>query len=425
MREELLHCIWQYQLFDKINLTTEDGSVLEILQQGNLNTDAGPDFTNAKIRIGKIVLAGNIEVHVKNTDWEIHKHQLDSSYNNTILHVVFETSKPTTILQNGNEIPILPLKNRVEKSLLLRYEVLQNIKKDIPCAPIIKEIKQDFKIENFLERLTIERLENKVSQLNEILQESNFDWEQVAFQMIAKYFGTSVNKEPFFMLASSLPIAIIYKHQQDSKQIEALLFGQAGFLDTDFNDEYPKALKREYNYLKKLHQLTPSNKSLWKFLRLRPSNFPTIRLSQLASLLSRNEKLFSSILAAESITHLRKLFEVHANSYFETHYIFDKQVKTKSSKTGNMNIDIVLINAIIPILFAFGKYKDNEEYCERAAQFLSQIIGEKNAIIKQMTTHGFKNDTAYHTQGILELRTNYCDKKRCLSCAIGHKILSI
>jgi len=425
MREELFHYIWKYQLFEKTNLTTEDGSVLEILHQGNLNTDAGPDFANAKIRIGKIILAGNIEVHVKNTDWEIHKHQLDPSYNNTILHVVFETSKPTTLLQNGNEIPILTLKNRVEKSLLIRYESLQTIKKDIPCALVINKIEHDFKIENFLERITIERLENKVAYINELLINSNNDWEQVTFQMVTKYFGTSVNKEPFFMLASSIPISVIYKHQQDSKQIEALLLGQAGFLDREFDDEYPKALKREYYYLKKLHQLTHSNQSLWKFLRLRPSNFPTIRLSQLASLLSRTEKLFSSILAAESITQLRKLFEVQANSYFETHYVFDKQVKTKSSKTGNMNIDIILINAIIPILFAFGKYKDNEEYCDRAAQFLSQIIGERNAIIKQMTTYGFKTNTAYQTQGILELRTNYCDKKRCLSCAIGHKILSI
>ncbi len=425
MREELFHYIWKYQLFEKTNLTTEDGSVLEILHQGNLNTDAGPDFANAKIRIGKIILAGNIEVHVKNTDWEIHKHQLDPSYNNTILHVVFETSKPTTLLQNGNEIPILTLKNRVKKSLLIRYESLQTIKKDIPCALVINKIEHDFKIENFLERITIERLENKVAYINELLINSNNDWEQVTFQMVTKYFGTSVNKEPFFMLASSIPISVIYKHQQDSKQIEALLLGQAGFLDREFDDEYPKALKREYYYLKKLHQLTPSNQSLWKFLRLRPSNFPTIRLSQLASLLSRTEKLFSSILAAESITQLRKLFEVQANSYFETHYVFDKQVKTKSIKTGNMNIDIILINAIIPILFAFGKYKDNEEYCDRAAQFLSQIIEERNAIIKQMTTYGFKTNTAYQTQGILELRTNYCDKKRCLSCAIGHKILSI
>lgn len=425
MREELFHYIWKYQLFEKTNLTTEDGSVLEILHQGNLNTDAGPDFANAKIRIGKIILAGNIEVHVKNTDWEIHKHQLDPSYNNTILHVVFETSKPTTLLQNGNEIPILTLKNRVEKSLLICYESLQTIKKDIPCALVINKIEHDFKIENFLERITIERLENKVAYINELLINSNNDWEQVTFQMVTKYFGTSVNKEPFFMLASSIPISVIYKHQQDSKQIEALLLGQAGFLDREFDDEYPKALKREYYYLKKLHQLTHSNQSLWKFLRLRPSNFPTIRLSQLASLLSRTEKLFSSILAAESITQLRKLFEVQANSYFETHYVFDKQVKTKSIKTGNMNIDIILINAIIPILFAFGKYKDNEEYCDRAAQFLSQIIGERNAIIKQMTTYGFKTNTAYQTQGILELRTNYCDKKRCLSCAIGHKILSI
>jgi len=307
--------------------------------------------------------------------------------------------------------------------LLSRYEELAKRKDWIPCARFFKDA-DEFVARNFLSRLLVERLEGKVEQVNELLAASENDWENVMFQMIARYMGASINKDAFYRLAKSLPVKIWAKHQHDALQTEALLFGQAGFLDDTLTDEYPRQLRKEYNYLKRLHQLQPMEKHEWKFLRLRPSNFPTLRLAQLAALMGKEVKLLSSILDAKNAKAIHRFFEVEVSPYWNTHYQFDKPSKKTDNHLGESMKDVLLINAVAPVLFAYGKYKGEEDLCDRAIQLLETCKPESNAIINGWKKLDVKPASAFESQYLLQLKNEYCDKFRCLDCAIGHRILS-
>lgn len=422
MNEKLLHFIWKFRLFEQNNLFTTEGEKVEIVHQGTHNTDAGADFQNAKIRIGKTLWAGNIEIHINSKDWFVHKHEQDASYNNVILHVVNESAGKIASRKSGEIIPTLELKSRINSNTLYRYEELAKRIAWIPCAKFFKEI-DEFTAKNFLERLLIERLETKVEQINLLLAASENDWENVMFQMIGRYFGASINKEPFFLLAKSLPVKVWAKHQNDLLQMEALLFGQAGFLEEKFDDEYPNQLRKEYLYLKRLHNLQPLKKEVWKFLRLRPSNFPTLRFAQLAALMHKEVKLFSKILDAKNAKAIHQLFEVDVSDYWQSHYQFDKSSKKVNSHLGFSMKNILLINAIAPVLFAYGKYKDNEAYCDKAIALLEKCEAESNSIVTGWKKLNLTAANAYETQAMLQLKNEYCDKFRCLNCAIGTKIL--
>ena len=286
----------------------------------------------------------------------------------------------------------------------------------------MKEV-DEFTIKNFLERLLIERLENKVEQINLLLTRSENDWENVMFQLIARYFGASINKEPFFLLAKSLPVKVWSKHQNNLLQMEALLFGQAGFLEEKYDDEHPNQLRKEYLYLKRLHNLQPLKKEVWKFLRLRPSNFPTLRLAQLAALMNKEAKLFSSILEAKNAKAIHQFFDVEVSDYWQQHYQFDKPSKKVNSHLGSSTKNILLINAVAPVLFAYGKYKDNETYCDKAIALLEKCEPESNAIITGWKKLNLAATSAYETQAMLQLKDEYCEKFNCLNCAIGTNIL--
>ncbi len=422
MNEKLLHFIWKFRLFNVNTLLTTEGEKIDIVHAGTYNTNAGADFQNAKIRIGKTLWAGNIEIHINSADWFAHKHDKDAAYNNVILHVVYESKEKIASRNSGEIIPTLELKTRINSSTLSRYEELAKRKSWIPCEKFFKSV-DAFTVNNFLERLLIERLESKVEQINTLLEESENDWENVMFQMIARYFGASINKEPFLQLAKSLPVKVWAKHQSDSLQIESLIFGQAGFLEEKFDDEYPNQLRKEYNYLKRLHNLKPLQKHVWKFLRLRPSNFPTVRLAQLSALMSKEVKLFSKVLEAKNVKAIRNFFDTDVSAYWKAHYVFDKSSKKVNSHLGSSMKNILLINAVAPVLFAYGKYKDNEDYCDRAIQLLEKCEAESNSIISGWKRLGIIADNAYETQALLQLKNEYCDKFRCLDCAIGTKIL--
>lgn len=422
MNEKLLHFIWQFRLFNNNTLTTTTGETVEIIKTGTLNTDAGPDFINAKIRIGKTLWAGNIEIHINGGDWYTHKHQQDAAYNNVVLHVIYESSPRAATNANGEPIPTIELKGRINSNTLTRYNELSKKRAWIPCAGYIKEA-EEFTIKNFEERLLVERLENKVEYINELLVSSGNDWENVMFQLLARYFGASVNKEPFFHLAKSLPVKVWAKHQDDILQLEALLFGQAGFLEDKYDDEYPNQLRKEYLYLKRLHGLQPLQKHQWKFLRLRPSNFPTLRIAQLAALLGKNAKLFSHVLNARNTKAIHNLLNVEVSPYWQNHYQFDKPSKKVNHHLGADMKNILLINAVAPALFAYGKYKDTEDPCDRALELLQQCSAESNSIITGWRKLGIQATSAYETQALLQLKTTYCDKFRCLECGVGIKIL--
>jgi hypothetical protein len=289
---------------------------------------------------------------------------------------------------------------------------------------MIGRLSPDFSFSSFYDRLVIERLQSKVAVVEGMLGDSTHDWDQVAFRMVAMYFGGPVNKEPFGLLASSLPLQVIHKHRSEPIQIEALLFGQAGMLDIDYDDEYPRMLKREYTYLRKLHSLAPMEESAWKFFRVRPASFPTIKIAQIAAWLIREVHPFSAVMDGKNIAELRKLFDVEVNPYWQTHFQFDKPVKKAIAAPGNMLTDVLLINAVVPLVFSYGRYKDEEDICRRALELLMEIPAEKNAVVRMWDAIGIKAGSANDTQALLQLYNQYCLGKRCLSCQIGHKILS-
>jgi len=424
MKEDLLHFVWRYRLYDAKDLCTTTGEKIEVLQPGTYNTDAGADFSNARIRIGNITMAGNVEMHVDQSDWYAHHHEKDKAYNNVILHVVYDDHGAAAQTESGHVIPVLSLKRFISAELLHRYELLRTNKKSIPCEPLISRLSPDFSYATFYDRLVIDRLQAKVAVIENMLAASTGDWDQVAFQMVATYFGGSVNKEPFQLLASSLPLTVIHRHRNQPQQIEALLFGQSGLLNADFDDEYPAALKREYNYLKKLHSLTPLEAHSWKFFRVRPASFPTVKIAQLAAWLSKEQHPFRTILDAPTLEAMRSLFDIEIHEYWHTHYQFDKPAKKSNASMGSMLTDVLLINAIVPILFSYGRYKDDEAICQRALDLLTEISAEDNAIIRMWDKLGLKALTANDSQALLQLYNQNCLNHRCLSCQVGHTLLS-
>ena len=422
MNEMLLHYIWKFRLFNVYNLFTIQGEPVQLINIGTHNTHSGADFQNAKIKIGDTLWAGNIEMHIQSNDWFVHNHHTDAAYNSVILHVVFEQNGHIAVMQSGQQIPTLVLKDRINQNTITRFNELEKRKTWIPCQKFFTSNKT-FEFENFTRRLSIERLENKVEDIELLLLQSDNDWENVLFQMIAKYLGSSINKEPFLQLAQSLPIYVWAKYQNSLLQLEALVFGQAGFLNDELDDAYGKELRKEYNYLKRLHSLQPAAKHNWKFLRLRPSNFPTLRLAQLAAIMAKHSKFFSTLISTPNVKFIHYFFDVEVSSYWQHHYQFDKLVDKANSHLGSSMKNILLINAVAPVLFAYGKYKDAELYCEQAIELLEACEPEQNAITKGWQKLGINPVNSFETQALLQLKNQYCDKFRCLECVIGLGIL--
>jgi hypothetical protein len=414
MREELLHFIWRYGLYDRSHLCTTDGEALSIVYVGDYNTDAGPDFIASKIRIDDTLLAGSIELHVDQLDWQRHKHQHDPAYNNVILHVVYQGDGTAIPLHSGQTAPTLVLERRIDLSLLSRYETLMSHSGHIPCESLLPQYEGGLALTAYLTKLAVERLESKVMSIEQALHRCEHDWEQV----------TSINKEPFATLARSMPLRILRKHIDKPLQVEALLYGQAGMLEQEYTDEYPASLRREYMYLKRLYSLSPMPIQSWKFFRIRPANFPSIKIGQLAALVCNTYHLLDSLTAAHTLQNLQEMFDLRPHPYWQQHYRFDDVAASiHTADMGDMHTDILVINAIVPLLFAYGRYKADEEICERAYQLLTQIPAEHNSIIKQWQQYGIRPAHAADSQALIQLTRQYCEQKHCLSCTIGHGIL--
>ncbi len=419
--EDFLHYIWTFKLFNTQEIKTVQNESIKILKSGQHNTDAGPDFFNAQIQIGETMWVGNVEIHINSSDWLKHHHQKDNAYNNVVLHVVYHHDVDITN-SNGNVIPTLELKQLIDPKLISNYKQLISSKNWIACSTQIKQVDQ-FVLQNWLERLVFERLERKSIEIAQTLLLNKNDWEETFYQVLFKYFGLKVNSEPFHLLAKNTPLKIIEKHR-NLFTIEALLFGQAGFLVDEKDDEYSQRLKKEYHFLQSKFNITPLDKSLWKFLRLRPANFPTLRIAQLAQLLSNEPRMFSKALAIDSVKELQQLFSLTASSYWNNHYQFGVEQKVSSQKrTGKLMIDSLIVNVVVPMLFVYASSKQDEELKNKAVRFLEELKAEKNTIMLNFEKLGVKSRNAMQSQALIELKSNYCSHKKCLHCSIGNYLL--
>ncbi len=423
MSESFLHYLWQFQYFDKKELKTTAGEQLVIFNPGMLNGDAGPDFSQAKAKIDGIDWAGNVEIHIQSSGWMDHGHHLDQAYENVVLHVVWTEDKPVYRM-DGSRIPTLELKERVDEKLIKEYTKLINQPSIIPCEHSFRSIDNLIKL-SMVDKALMKRLEDKANRVNSLLAQNNGDWEETAYQLLAANFGFKVNKEPFVLLAKVLPYKIIQKHRDQLLQIEALLFGQAGFLIAKTKDEYITDLYNEYSFLSKKYSLSQSrmNPAQWKYLRLRPANFPTLRIAQFASMLQTKKSIFSQLIEAVGYKDLQRFFEITTSSYWQSHYRFGKKAEGIVPSFGESSTDVVIINTVVPLLVAYGKAKDDWSLVDKAVNILQQIPMEKNKIVTVWKNLGYSGKTAFDSQGLIELYQNFCQQRQCLNCAIGSSIL--
>ena len=423
MTEAFLHYIWQYQMLDG-GLTTTDGQPVVVLKAGELNKDAGPDFFNARVRIGQVEWAGNVEVHIRTTDWHCHRHDLDAAYNNVVLHVVYEHDGEI-FRQDGQSPATLELKRFLHPALVANYEALTTppAGNPFPCFSKVAAVPQ-FLLSSWLERLTVERIEAKAETVHRMLDESKGNWSQTCYWLMARYFGGKVNALAFELLAKSLDHKILARWNNDRVRVEALLMGQAGLLDPYFEDEYPRRLQSDYEPLRTALRLSPIDRHLWKFHRLRPSNFPTIRISQFADLLSSSTNLFSTLLDITDVKELERLFNRSAAPYWDNHYQFDRLAGRSSAKhMGRMQADLLIINAWLPLLFVYGAEHGSQHYKDQALHLLGQLPPEDNAVIRQWQQAGVGVSSAADSQALLQLYNNYCSSRRCLECRVGYHLL--
>ena len=421
MNEAFLWYLWKYRLFTKALVTT-DGDPITVIQPGFQNSDSGPDFFNARVQIGDTLWAGNVEIHIKSGDWIRHGHHHDRAFDNVILHVVFEEDR---IIRrpNGQVIPVVTIGDNFEPSRWANYQQLARSKGWIPCEKQINEI-DELSILQWLDRLLVDRLEAKTSTIMDLLTESNGDWQETFYRLLARNFGFKVNAIPFELLAKSLPLKILLRHKNNLFQLEALLLGQAGLLEPDFVDPYPRQLYHEYIYLQKKLLIKPLEGHLWKFGRLRPANFPTIRLMQFATLIHKSEHLFLNIIDASSIEELHRLLTVSAGEYWNTHFRPDQYSAFQVKSLGASAIENILINTIVPFLFMYGKSQGHPALIEKSIKWLETCKAEKNVIIRGWEKLGITAKSAAQSQSLIELKNNYCLPKNCLTCGIGIKLFN-
>lgn len=421
MTEDFLHFIWKYGLFDRNSLVTDCKENVEIIRLGEHNADAGPDFLNARIKIDQTVWAGNVEIHVRSSDWKRHNHQANKAFDNVILQVVYQYDLPA-VRTSQEHIPTVELK--FENRLFESYRNLLGNTGRIPCRDKIDRIDPVI-FECWLHTLAIERLQQKNESISLLLAQNKNDWEEAFYVFLARSFGFGINSTPFELLARSIPLKCLARHKGNLFQIEALLFGQAGFLDLPAEtDRYYTAARKEYAHLQRKYRLKPIEKHLWKFLRIHPQNFPTVRIGQLASLINQSSHLFSKMIECEKIEELYQIYSTETSEYWKTHYNFDKLSAKKTKRLGMESINIIIINAVIPFLFAYGTLYGIEKLKTRAIEWLENIPPERNRIVNHWADLGFHPSSAFYSQGLLELTNHYCKRKRCLACSIGTKIIT-
>jgi len=420
--ESFVSFIWQHCYFDTAQLTTTSNEKVLIKHPGYLNMHAGPDFFESKIKIGDINWIGCIEIHVNSSQWKTHDHSSNPDYNKVILHVVWKHDM--NVYRNDNSpIPTLEIHDKVSSEVLDTYSKLMYCSTNFPCQPHLLNIKS-ISILSMIEKSTIERLEKKARDILKVFNDAGKNWEETAYRILAKNFGFKVNQENMYLMAKLLPHSILSKHRESSFQLEALLFGMAGFLEKS-QDSYSEKLKYEYKYLSRKYDLNSNflQRYQWKFLRLRPQNFPTIRLAQLAALIGKMDKIFSNIVEYNSIKSIMNLLKIKQSEYWIEHYDFGKKCKKRLSGIGTGSIRNILTNSFVPVLSAYAKSVNNENYMTKAIDILEAIPSENNHITRKWLHIGLKPINSFESQGLIELSNSYCCKKKCLNCNIGTEIL--
>lgn len=418
MNESLLQFIWMHSLYDATGIKTIAGEPVIVSYCGRLNRDAGPDFLEAKVRVGDTLLVGNVELHMKSSDWYRHGHQHDAAYRHLALHVVYEDDAPG----EDHTIPVIALRDRVSPEIIARYSGMQNNREKLPCSGLHEQVRSLTK-EAWLTRLLAERWEEKLAEWDMLLGSAGDDWSNLLYWRMAANFGFKTNAEPFLMLARSLPLNTLSRHKDSLVQLEALLFGQAGMLEGDFIDDYPRELQREYDYLRKKYRLKPLNQGVWKFMRMRPANFPTIRIAQFACLIHKSVHLFSQIAERHTVAELEQLLDVTASDYWTDHYRFDAaRSNAFPAALGKSSILNIVINTIAPIQFLYAARHGTQELQEKALQLLESVPAESNHVIRLMESYNWTPVNAAQSQAMIQLYNRYCFSKRCLECAVGHSI---
>ena len=423
--EHLLHYVWKHKLFPLKILQTTKGLLVEIIDSGLQNPDAGPDFFNAKLKIDGTLWVGNIEIHTHSSDWYRHGHDHDKAYDSVILHVVAEADAEVT-RSNGEQIPQLLL--TCPENVQTHYHELCIADQYPACYSIIGSLSK-LTIHSWLTALQTERLEQKARQIADRLERCDRHWEDAFFITLARNFGFGLNGDAFETWAGMLPFRAIDKHRNDLFQIEAFFYGLAGLLEDSFlkkgqEDEYSLRLIKEFRYLQRKFEFTQvMNATLWRFLRLRPENFPTVRLAQLAYLYQRGGKLFSRLLEAGTLAEVRTLLEVGTSSYWESHYLFGRTSSQKKKTMGERSKDLIIINTVVPFLYTYGLHKANEGMCERAGRFLEELKAEDNHIIRSWSAAGLPVVSAADSQALIQLQKEYCDRRKCLYCRFGYEYL--
>lgn len=418
--EHFFHYLWKHKALSPAPKTVT-GNTIQIIDPGIHNHDAGPDFILARVRIDDTLWVGNIEIHVKGSDWYHHGHHKDEAYNNIILHVVAENDR-IACDQAGQTLKTLCLKGAFDPGLTERYaSIIQNLLW-VPCMKQIRDVENIILIQSLHSR-AIERLAMKSERVKADLEACNNDWEECCYRLISKQFGSKVNITAFEMLSRSIPARILMKHHGNAFQLEALLFGQSGLLHSRLRESYPRQLKKEHQYLSAKYNISPMPGYFWKFLRIRPAGFPTLRISQLAELFTQRQKVFQELIEQEHIHDLMAFFKLRSSSYWDSHYIFGNKSSRKAKSFGKQSIQLMLINAIIPMLHLYGEQMNKPHLCERAIAFLEALPAERNAIVRRWEAIGIKVCNALESQGLIQLKNTYCDKKRCLECPVGHYLL--
>lgn len=422
MKEDLLHFVWRTKKFDLNNLRTTGGDELQIIDFGQHNHHQGPDFSNARIKINNTLWAGHVEMHLKSSDWYKHKHDNDQAYDNVILHVVWEEDKPVLRL-DGTNIPCLVLSDRIAHRMTFNYQYLQASETWVPCEKILDRV-DSLIIASWLSRLAIERFGEKSDVFNHLMKDSAQDVEQSFFRALMMAFGLPHNKQPFEQLSLSIPLMLLDKYSDDKMKLEALLFGQSGLLNKKVAvDEYSKALWSQFQFLAHKHSLKPLPMSIWKFGRMRPPSFPTIRIAQLAALVYESSRLFSTISHMNNVDNIKKLIRQPVNTYWRSHYRFGDEGKGTNTTLGESFADVICINTILPFMFYYGKQRGLDHLTDKALSMLESLKAEKNAIVRKWDNIGIKAENAMESQALIHLKKHYCAHRRCLDCSIGAKLI--
>lgn len=421
MTEEFLYYIWQHKLFVG-EIMTSDGQVVQIIQAGYRNHDAGPDFLEARVRIGSTIWAGHVEMHVRSSDWKRHHHHRDHAYDNVVLHVVFQHDMDV-FNARGIVLPAVEVKERYNPKMYDRYQDFYQSRNGVACEKLLSSV-EVIVVNSWIDRMAVERLEEKYQIIMQHLKRNGNDWEQTFFEHLAGNFGFKKNKEALELAAQNLPVNLLQRNRNNSITVEALLFGVAGLLQGEYRDDYPRNLQKEYRYQEKTHMLHTGLPHLLKFLRMRPNNFPTIRLAQLADLMQKQDRLLDEILRCENIKQVMSLFDVKASSWWDNHYSFSSPSPPRVKVLGLNGARLLIINTVVPFLFAMGRRDGNRSLEQRAIDYLLELPGENNVIVRKWKALGMDVQSAYNTQALIQLYNHYCVSRRCLHCSIGNNIFS-